>query len=88
MPPRVAARSRGVGGDTSSRSQKGGVYCRTLSVGATHRLVATTLQSKSDRVAPTLTPPGPGSSLGTPAPLLTYFETQLSADMNAFFLVA
>ena len=33
------------------------------SVGATRRLVATTLQSKSVRVAPTLTPPEPGSSL-------------------------
>ena len=31
LPPRVAARGRGVGGDTSSRGQKGGVYCRTLS---------------------------------------------------------
>ena len=27
----AVARSRGVGGDTSSRGQKGGVYCRTLS---------------------------------------------------------
>jgi len=57
---RVAVRSRGVGGDTSSRTaatkrvQKGGVYCRTLSERRIDLSLDSCLQSKPDRVAPTL----------------------------------